>query len=122
VTPTSRLVNLTADGLSISIVKVDKIVFYKGVEYAADNDFANLLNRNKDEAIVTYKSRKTRIYVDSVEVLDGFIVGYLKGYENYEFNLEEIENYLQICFGLRQGYKQRQMSNEIKVRKTFNKI
>jgi len=118
VTPNTRVIIQTDTSLSISIVKIGKMVIFKGVEYVVAEEFANKLQANIKEAIVTYKSRLTKMGVANVRVEGGYLMADVLGYRKYDFTEDEIYNYLRIDFGFKINYRERITNNFLRVYKS----
>jgi len=121
-TPNSRIVIQTEDSLSISILKIEKSVIYKGVEYVVNEGFAQILQANIRDAIVTYKSRLTKMGVANVRIEGDYLMADVLGYQKYDFTEDEIYNYLRVDFGFKINYRERVTSNFLRVYKSFNEI
>ena len=118
VTPNTKLIIQTDTSLSISILKVGKRVIYKGVEYVVAEEFANKLQANIKEAIVTYKSRLTKMGVSNVRIEGEYLMADVLGYRKYDFIEDEIYNYLRVDFGFKVNYRERITNNFLRVYKS----
>jgi len=122
VTPNIRVIIQTDTSLSVSILKIGKRVIYRGVEYVVAEEFANILQTNIKEAIVTYKSRVTKMGVANVRIEGDYLMANVLGYQRYDFTEDEIYNYLRVDFGFKINYRERVTSNFLRVYKSFNEI
>jgi len=118
VTPNTRVIIQTDTSLSVSIAKIGKRVIYKGVEYVVGEEFAQILQINIREAIVTYKSRLTKMGVNNVRVEGEYLMADVLGYRKYDFTEDEIYNYLRVDLGLKVDYRERVTSNFLRVYKS----
>ena len=121
-TPNIRVIIQTDTSLSVSILKIGKRVIYRGVEYVVAEEFANILQTNIKEAIVTYKSRVTKMGVANVRIEGDYLMANVLGYQRYDFTEDEIYNYLRVDFGFKINYRERVTSNFLRVYKSFNEI